>query len=139
MNVVHPTEVICLCAWLPIGCRLVVLQQKVDDQWCPFSSKRLIPPTTRYSAINRELLAIYLAIKHFQHFVEVRQFDIVTDHKPLTFTLKFNHNHKPRHLDLISQFTNDIVMSKALKIVLPMHYQELRLVQITALLLALLP
>ena len=55
--------------------------------------------------------SVCLAIKHFQHFVGGRDFHIVTDHKPLTFALKSNHNHSPRqlrHLDFISQFTNDI-------------------------------
>ena len=49
-----------------------VLQQLVDNQWCPitFFSTKLKPAETRYSAFNRKLLAIYLAIKHFQHFVE---------------------------------------------------------------------
>ena len=89
------------------------MQQKGDDQWCPiaFFSKRLTPPKTRYSAFDRELLAVHLAIKHSQHFVEGQDFHIVADHKPLTFAIKSNHNHSPRqlrYLDFISQFTNYI-------------------------------
>ena len=122
-----------------------VLQQQVDDQWCPivFFSKRLTPPKTRYSAFDRELLAVYLAIKHFQHFVEGWDFHILMDHKPLTFALKSNHNHSPRqlrHLDFISPTT--FVISRALRIMLPMHCQELRpmpYTQISALPLTLLP
>ena len=105
-----PTNIMTDASDIAVG---AVLQQKVNDQWCPiaFFSKRLTPPETRYSTFDRELLAVYLAIKHFQHFVEGRDFHIVTDHKPLTFALKSNHNHSPRqlrHLDFISQFTNDI-------------------------------
>ena len=90
-----------------------VLQQEIDKHWHPiaFFSKKLTPAETRYSTFDRELLAIYLAVKHFQHFVEGRDFFILTDHKPLTFALKSNHNRSPRqlrHLDFISQFTNDI-------------------------------
>ena len=64
------------------------------------------------STFDRELLAVYLAIKHFRHFVEGREFFILTDHKPLTFALS-THSDKfsprqVRHLDLISQFTGDI-------------------------------
>ncbi|KER23481.1 hypothetical protein T265_08645 [Opisthorchis viverrini] len=67
---------------------------------------------TRYSTFGRELLAIYLAIRHFRHLLEGRSFTIQTDHKPLTYAF----NAKPdryspreiRHLDYISQFTTDI-------------------------------
>ena len=90
-----------------------VLQQEIDNHWHPiaFFSKKLTPAETRYSTFDRELLAIYLAVRHFQHFVEGRDFFILTDHKPLTFALQSNHNRSPRqlrHLDFISQFTNDI-------------------------------
>ena len=37
---------------------------------------------TCYSTFERELLAVYLAIKQFHHFLEVRY------HQPLTFALK---------------------------------------------------
>ena len=59
-----------------------VLQQFIDDHWCPiaFFSTKLKPAETRYSAFDRELLAIYLAIKQFRHFVEGRKFEVITDH-----------------------------------------------------------
>ena len=90
-----------------------VLQQEIDHHWQPiaFFSKKLTPAETKYSTFDRELLAVYLAIKHFQYFVEGREFYILTDHKPLTFVLQTNHNHSPRqlrHLEYISQFTSDI-------------------------------
>jgi cleavage and polyadenylation specificity factor subunit 1 len=91
-----------------------VLQQKVDNHWQPlgFFSKRLQPAETRYSAFGRELLAVYLSIRHFRHHLEGRQFFVWTDHKPLTYALhKSITRHSPReirHLDFISQFTADI-------------------------------
>ena len=109
-----PTDIMMDASDIAVG---AVLQEKVNDQWCPiaFFSKRLTPPETKYSTFDRELLAVYLAIKHFQHFIEGRDFHIVTDHKPLTFALKSNHNHSPRqfrHLDFISQFNNEIRHAK---------------------------
>ena len=89
-----------------------VLQQQIHGEWKPISffSKRLKPAETRYCTF--ELLAIYLAIKHFQHFVEGRQFQILTDHKPLTFAFNTQSNKlTPRqihHIDFISQFTIDV-------------------------------
>ena len=91
-----------------------VLQQEIGDTWQPiaFFSRKLRPAETRYSAFDRELLAVYLSIKHFRHFVEGREFFILTDHKPLTFALSATTDkytpRQTRHLDYISQFTTDI-------------------------------
>ena len=76
-------------------------------------SRKLCDPETRYLAFDWELLAIYLAIRHFRHFVEGRAFTIFIDHKPLTFALSSANSDKwtPRqthHLSFISEFTSDI-------------------------------
>ena len=65
-----------------------VLQQLVDGTWqlISFFSKKLRPAKTRHSTFDRELLAVYLAIKHFRHFLEGRLY-VLTDHKPLTYAL----------------------------------------------------
>ena len=95
-----------------------VLQQWISDKWCPiaFFSKKLQPAETKYSTYDRELLAMYLAIKHFRHFVEGRQFYITTDHRPLTFALSTKSSKlspcQTRHLDYIAQFTTDIRYTK---------------------------
>ncbi|BHF70846.1 hypothetical protein SprV_0401389900 [Sparganum proliferum] len=73
---------------------------------------KLSKAETRYSRFGRELLAAYLAVRHFRHLLEGREFTIFTDHKPLTFAIhsrsdKLN-NQEIRHLDYISQFTSDI-------------------------------
>nr|VZI04021.1 unnamed protein product [Spirometra erinaceieuropaei] len=91
-----------------------VLQQHINDSTRPlaFFSKKLSPAETRYSTFGRELLAICLAVKHFRHFLEGRDFTIFTDHKPLTFAIRSDSGkYNPReisHLDYISQFTTDI-------------------------------
>ena len=86
----------------------------VLQQWCPISffSKALKPAETRYSTFDRKLLAVYLALKHFQYFLEGREFHILTDHKPLTYALSARadrySSRQIRHLDLIAQFTSDL-------------------------------
>ena len=53
-----------------------------------------------------------LAAKHFRHSFEVHQFAIYTDYRLLTFALRSKLDkyspRETRHLDFISQFTNDI-------------------------------
>src|SRR5215469_13214645 len=91
-----------------------VLQQFQNEMWVPlaFFSKKLRPSELRYSAFGRELLAIYLAIRHFQYFLEGREFHVLSDHKPISYAIKANRDrHSPResrHLEYISQFTVDI-------------------------------
>ena len=90
-----------------------VLQQQIND-WHPIAyfSKKLRPAETRYSTFDRELLAIYPAIKHFRHFVEGCEFYVATDHKPLTFALTTaSDKYTPRqihHLNYIVQFSTDV-------------------------------
>lgn len=91
-----------------------VLQQQVNGQRQPlaFFSRKLSPTQCKYSPYDRELLAIYEAIKYFRHMVEARVFTIYTDHKPICFAFQSRKDtcspRQFRHLDFISQFTTDI-------------------------------
>ena len=59
-------------------------------------------------AFDRELLAAYLAVRHFQYFVEGRVFQINTDFKPFTFALHSSGERQARHLAFISEFMTDL-------------------------------
>lgn len=77
-----------------------------------FFSAKLSPSQKKWSAFDRELYAIYAAIKHFRHMLEGRHFIIYTDHRPLTYAF-FQKPEKSsprqlRHLDFIGQFSTDI-------------------------------
>ena len=63
-----------------------VLQQLVHGVWQPlaFFSKQLQSPEKKYSAFDRELLALYLGVRHFRYFLEGRAFIV---YKPLTFCM----------------------------------------------------
>ena len=57
------------------------------------------------------MLAIFLAIKHWRHFLEGRPFHVLTDQKPLTFALSSTTERSPRQttqLSYIAEFTSDI-------------------------------
>lgn len=46
-------------------------------------SRRLFPTQAKYSTFDRELEAVAQAIKHFDYWLEGRQFCVYTDHEPL--------------------------------------------------------
>merc|ERR1711911_48706 len=91
-----------------------VLQHFRRSSWAPLSfySKKLTPAETRYSAFDRELLAVYSAIRHFRLMLEGRQFFVLTDHKPLCHALQRVSApwsaRQQRHLSYVSEFTQDI-------------------------------
>lgn len=92
-----------------------VMQQRINGVWKPlaFFSKILQPAETRYSTFDRELLAIYLAIKHFRFFLDGRIFFVFTDHKPIIHSFIANNTDRisprqTRHMSFISEFTSDI-------------------------------
>jgi len=91
-----------------------ILQLRVQDIWqlLNFFSRKLSPAQQKNSAYDRELLAIYEAMRYFRHMLEAWHFTILTDHKPLTFAFhQMRDKCSPRqynHLDFVSQFTTDI-------------------------------
>ena len=89
------------------------LEQRFGRTWKPiaFFSRKLSTAEAKYSAFDRELLAVFAAIKHFRHFLEGRSFTAFTDHKPLTCALSSTTDRSPRqtrHLSFVSEFTTDI-------------------------------
>lgn len=97
-------------------CIGAVLQQQVNGIWEPlgYFSKKLTAAQQKYSTYDRELLAIYMAIKHFRKLFEGRQITVYTDHKPLTFAFTKLAKHSDetprriRHLLYVSEFTTNI-------------------------------
>ena len=106
-----PTSLTVDASNLAVG---AVLQQLVHGVWQPlaFFSKQLRPPEKKYSAFDRELLALYLGVRHFRYFLEGRAFIVYTDHKPLTFCMAKTSDpwssRQQRHLAYVSEFTTDI-------------------------------
>lgn len=92
-----------------------VLQQFDQGTWRPlgFYSKKFTNTQKGYSTYDRELQAIYSAIKYFRDMIEGRNLVIKTDHQPLTFAFQQNSAkaspRQLRQLDLIGQFTTTIV------------------------------
>ncbi len=91
-----------------------VLQQLSAGSWRPlaFFSRKLSPPESKYSTFDRELLAVFAAIRHFRFVLEGRQFRILTDHLPLTLAMRrvspLWSARQVRQLAYISEFSTDI-------------------------------
>jgi RNase H-like domain found in reverse transcriptase/Reverse transcriptase (RNA-dependent DNA polymerase) len=91
-----------------------VLQQKVRGHWQPlgFFSRRLSATEANYSTFYRELLAAQAAINHFLPQVEGRQFQLLTDHKPLVAAMTRvappASGRQQRHLAFIAKHTCDV-------------------------------
>ena len=106
-------------------CIGAVLQQKSGTNWEPlgFYSCKLDETQQKYSTFDRELLGVYLAVKHFQRLVEGRQFTIFTDHRPLTYAF----SKKPSSNDAVSVKTLSVALhissphSITPSLPLPMH------------------
>lgn len=90
------------------------LHQIVDNALQPlgFFSKKFDKAQLRYSTYDRELTAMYLAVKQFKFMLQGRRCHIYTDHKPLTFAfaqkLEKANDRQARQLDYIGQITTDI-------------------------------
>ena len=109
-NVKAATAVTCDASGTAVGASL---DQLIDGEWKPlaFFSRKLSRAELKYSAFDRELLAIYLSTKHFRHFLEGRQFAIYTDHLPLTTAITSAADRSPRqarHLSYVAEFTTDL-------------------------------
>jgi len=91
-----------------------VLEQSCDGVWKPlgFFSRKMSPTQRRYSTFDRELLAAYLAVRHFLHAIEGQHTILRTDHRPLThiFTVKADKygDRQLRQVSFIAQFVQQI-------------------------------
>ena len=86
------------------------LQQVTPNGPAPiaFFSRKLSPAEQRYSTFDRELLAVYAAVRHFRHFLEAVPFDVFTDHMPLIDAVYKKSDpiskRQQRHLSAITEF-----------------------------------
>lgn len=91
-----------------------VCEQWSDGAWQPlaFFSRKLRESEKKYSTFDRELLALFLATRHFRFLLEGREFTAFVDHKPLTFAMAKTTEpwsaRQQRHLSAVSEFTTDI-------------------------------
>jgi len=85
----------------------ILSQRKIgQDKTIAFASRTLNSPEQNYSTIEKELIAIVWACRHFRPYLLGRKFTIVTDHKPLTwmFSVKDPSSRLLRWRFLLKEF-----------------------------------
>ncbi|XP_064096386.1 uncharacterized protein LOC135208180 [Macrobrachium nipponense] len=112
-----------------------VLEQLVNDVPMPqaFFSRKLKPADTCYSTFDRELLAVYQAVRHFKYLLEGVPFTIRMDHQPLVHTFIKGGDawsaRQQHHLAAVSEFRCSIkyVTSRRNSLHLGVDYKDLAL------------
>ena len=66
-----------------------ILSQKCNGETfpIPFASQQLNTAEQNYSATERECLAVVWAVKHFHCYLYGRQFQVISDHRPLKWLM----------------------------------------------------
>src|ERR1041385_7447527 len=91
-----------------------VLAQKNEDGKegvIAYASKSLNKAEQNYSVTDQECLAVVWAIKHFQHYLGLKPFQVVTDHSALKWlkTSKIPTGRRARWMMFLQQFDIEIV------------------------------
>lgn len=90
------------------------LEQIIDGKPIPlgFFSRKFTRSEKNLAPFDKELSAIFFALKHFAHLVDGHKLTIRTDHKPIVSAFSKVGNRSPqqaRYFSFISEFTDDIV------------------------------
>jgi len=95
------------------GMGAVLLQRNKNEEWVPvqWASKKFSPTEFRYPIPEKEMYAIFWAVKKFEYELRGRRFKIETDHKSLAEIRKkpdFNNVRINRWVEKIQEFDFEI-------------------------------
>ena len=76
-----------------VGVGAVLSQGEEEDRPIAYFSRKLLPRERAYSTVEKECLAIVLAIKHFRAYLLGKPFIVQTDHKPLQWLQQFRERN----------------------------------------------
>lgn len=107
-----------------IGMGAVLLQKNIKEEWVPvqWASKKFTPTEVRYSVPEKEMYAIFWAVKKFEYELRGRKFKIETDHKSLEQIRNnpdFENNRINRWVEKIQEFDFTIEYRKGEEMIVP--------------------
>ncbi len=76
-----------------VGVGAVLSQGENEDHTIAYFSRKLLPREISYSTVEKECLAIILAVKHFKAYLLGRSFLTQTDHRALQWLDKFKEKN----------------------------------------------
>ena len=95
-----------------VGATLQQEMSQGSQQPPGFFCRKLNTPEQKYSAFDRELLAVYAAIRHFRWVLEGKRSYVLSYHMPLTFALHRQSDawstRQQQHLSYVAEYTSDI-------------------------------
>lgn len=88
-----------------------VLSQGVigKDRPIAFASRTLNKTEEKYSATEKEFLAIVWAVKHFRPYIYGRKFKLYTDHQPLAYSMSNTNSRIIRGKLALEEFDYEII------------------------------
>ena len=101
----------CDASDISIGCALMQKDESGTLRPIAYSGRSFKPSETRYTILDRELLAIVFAVKHFRVYLESTKFTVYTDHAALKFLMTQKHilQRLARWQIVLNNFDFDIV------------------------------
>lgn len=78
---------------IAIGAVISQIQEDGKERPIQFASKALNSTEENYSTIEKEMYAIFWALKIFRSYINLQQLKIYTDHQPLTFALSSRNDN----------------------------------------------
>lgn len=106
------------------GIGAVLLQKNKIGEWAPiqWASKKLTDAERKYGITEKEMLAVFWAVKKFEYELRGRKFQLVSDHKALEeirSKAEFNNARVNRWIDQIQEFDFEIKYNKGEELAVP--------------------
>lgn len=106
------------------GLGAALLQKNKAGEWTPiqWASNKLTDTEKRYKISEKEMPAIYWAVKKFVYELRGRKFKLVSDHKALQEIrnkAEFNNARINRWIDQIQEFDFEICYNKGEELAVP--------------------